>query len=113
MSRKPRPAKERARLFELRAGVCYLCNGKILVGDAWEIEHRIPFAISGDDTDGNLELAHVKCHRDKTSVDAGVIAKTKRQSDKHRGIRPTSGRPLAGTKASGWRKRLNGTVERW
>lgn len=85
MARKSFSRKERARLFELRKGCCYLCKGKIGVAEAWEIEHIIPWEISRDDSDENLDLAHKKCHRVKTDDDMKTIAKVRRQEAKHNG----------------------------
>ena len=85
MIRKSFTRKERARLFELRKRCCYLCSGKNSVGEAWEIEHVIPWEISRDDSDGNLELAHKKCHRVKTDADMKDIAKVRRVAAKHNG----------------------------
>lgn len=87
MKRRKRTTAERLRLFEARGGICYLCQGRINVGEAWELEHRIALEISGDDTDDNLELAHQKCHRDKTRVDAADIARAKRREAKHMGAK--------------------------
>lgn len=87
--------KERERHFGRRKGICYLCGGFIdTVRDAWEIEHEDPWELSRDNSDANLYLAHVKCHRVKTSVDAGTIAKVKRIEAKHNGTAPKSRTPL-------------------
>jgi len=84
--RKHRSAKERARLFKLFGGKCYLCNGAIDgTKEAWEIEHVIPLAQGGDDEDSNLQLAHAKCHKAKTVQDVGNIAKAKRREARHTG----------------------------
>src|SRR6056297_2954082 len=63
-------AKRRAAVFAAHDGLCHICEGKIGVGEAWEVEHRIPLEISGDDSDGNLAPAHIACHRAKTKGDA-------------------------------------------
>ena len=89
MTRPRSNKKERARLFALRDGVCYLCSGKIdSTREAWEIEHEIPWAISRDNSDSNLRLAHKKCHAGKTAKDARDIAKVKRIEAKHKGLYP-------------------------
>lgn len=81
--------KERARLFALRGGVCYLCKGRIDgTREAFDIEHEIPWEISRDNSDDNLQLAHRKCHAIKTAKDAGDIAKVKRIEAKHKGFYP-------------------------
>lgn len=110
MKRKPRPAKERARLFELHGGLCHICGGKINVGEAWELEHVIPFEFAQDDTDENVKPAHVACHKVKTADDVKDIAKARRRREKHFGFRPPSKSPMPGSKASKWRRKMNGEV---
>lgn len=110
MTRPHFSRKERARLFALRRGICYLCSGKIDgVREAYDIEHRIPWEISRDNSDDNLELAHKHCHKVKTAQDAGVIAKVKRLHAKHNGYYPPSkakikSRGFASTRGSLWTK---------
>lgn len=82
--------KERARLFSLRNGVCHLCKGRIGVAEAWEVEHGIPWEISRDNSDGNLQLAHKKCHAVKTAADRRDIAKVHRIEAKHNGTWPAA-----------------------
>ena len=83
--------KERARLFALRNGVCYLCKTRIDgTREAFEVEHEIPWEISRDNSDDNLQLAHVRCHKVKTAKDVADIAKVKRIHDKFHGFHPKS-----------------------
>lgn len=97
MARKSFSRKERARLFTLREGRCYLCKGKINGAlEAWEIEHEIPWEISRDDSDDNLQLAHTKCHRTKTAADRRDIAKVQRIAAKHNGTWPKTKAPIRG-----------------
>lgn len=80
----PRPSMSkarRARIFMKENGRCYLCGEQVRLGQLFEIEHRIPWALSFDDSDDNLRLAHATCHRTmKTGDDVRQIAKAKRQS---------------------------------
>lgn len=92
--RKSFSRRERGRLFLLNQGVCYLCEGRIGIGEAYDIEHVIPWEISRDDSDGNLKLAHVRCHRVKTSDDRKDIAKVQRIEAKHNGTWPKTRSPL-------------------
>lgn len=112
MTRRPLSTKARVELFRLTGGICHICAGWIQVGQAWEVEHVIPLAQGGEDGGDNLRPAHVACHRVKTSQDATDTAKAKRREARHLGIKRTTSRPLPGSKASGIRKRFNGTVER-
>lgn len=78
-----RPAmtqKRRLEVWQVRNGTCYLCGKKVKAGEGWDVEHRIAWALSKDDSLANLEVAHRDgCHKAKTSIDAGTIAKAKRQ----------------------------------
>lgn len=84
MKAPPRPSmsqSRRARIFEAHGGVCELCRLKIAAGETYDIEHRIPWAISHDDSDPNLYPAHKTCHAAKTAgQDAPTIAKVKRMA---------------------------------
>lgn len=79
----PRPSMSklrRARIFTAHGGICELCQSKIHDPD-YDIEHRIPWAISHDDSDGNLYPAHKSCHAEKTfNRDVPTIAKVKRMA---------------------------------
>jgi hypothetical protein len=46
MARKSFNRKDRARIFNAALGLCHLCEGKIGVAEAWEIEHVIPYALT-------------------------------------------------------------------
>lgn len=96
MSRPSMNRKRRAVIFEQHKGECYLCTGRIGVGEAWDVEHVIPWEISRDDSDDNLRPAHVKCHAVKTSRDRKDIAKVHRMEAKHKGTWPKSKTPLRG-----------------
>lgn len=109
--RKRLSTRQRAEIFNAHAGTCSLCNGRIQAGEAWELEHTIPLAMGGADDPENLTPVHVKCHRAKTRGDVADIAKAKRREARHRGFWKAK-RPMPGSKASGLRKRLDGTVER-
>ena len=79
----PRPSMSKARRLRLFArdnGVCDICKQKVLAGEAYELDHIIPWALGFDDSDENLRLVHKTCHRtDKTGGDVTRIAKAKRQ----------------------------------
>jgi len=79
-----RPSMSKARkdrLWLRDKGVCYLCGLKVLGGQAWDAEHKIPWALSQDDSDKNLGVAHKDgCHALKTKSDVKTIAKAKAQA---------------------------------
>lgn len=89
LARKRFSRKDRERILDANDHCCHICGGRIQTGQAWEIEHRIPWALTRDDSDANLRPAHVKCHRRKThQVDRPAINKTERIRAKHRGLWP-------------------------
>lgn len=86
--RKRLSTKDRVFIFELAKGVCMFCNGKIQVGEAWEVSHAVPLEMGGADEIQNMFPAHKKCHRRQTSeVDIPMIAKAKRRQARHLGIK--------------------------
>ena len=111
MTRRMSP-KRRAKIFADHDGLCHICRGRIDgTREAWEVEHIIPLEVSRDDSDGNLAPAHVACHKAKTKSDARTIAKCRRVSQNHTGARKPKG-TIPGSKASGWKRKLDGTIER-
>jgi len=92
--------------------VCHLCKREFDVEIAtWEAEHVVPWALGGKDDASNLAPVHWECHKPKTAEDVKIISKGRRVYAKRLGIK-RSKRPMMGSKRSGFRKRMDGTVER-
>lgn len=111
MTRRMSPSR-RARIFEAHKGTCHIC-GQAIDGtrDRWEVEHLVPYALTRDDSDGNLAPAHASCHASKTAEDVTQIAKAKRVERKHGGAhRPQT--ILPGSKASKFKRKIDGTTVR-
>ncbi len=93
------------------------CKKKIdPVRDQWRADHNARWAEDGRDTPLNLWPILVACDvgaNGKAARDTKIISHGKRVAAKLNGWRSTKHRPLPGTKRSGLRKRMNGTVERW
>lgn len=86
------------------------CN--MPLGKGVEFDHIILDANSHDNSLENCAAVCIHCHEYKTRKhDIPVAAKTRRQQDKHIGIKRKS-RPMPGSKASGFKKRMDGTVVR-
>jgi hypothetical protein len=83
----------------------------------YHIDHTIPDAMFADKTreltakDGKL-LGWDCCHKPKTAADQGDIAKVKRVEAKDGGFQRRTSRPIPGSKASGWKIKMDRTVER-
>ena len=70
--------KRRAAIHAAHGGLCELCGMSVAL-DQCEIDHRIAWWISRDDSDDNLRPLCTRCHRtQKTPSDAPVIAHIKR-----------------------------------
>jgi hypothetical protein len=75
-----------------------------------EFDHFILWANSRDSSFDNCLAVCPSCHRYKTANhDTPKAAKTVRQRDKHSGIRATRN-PLPGSKASKWKRKMDGSV---
>lgn len=107
--RRSMSATRQLRIWETHGGRCYLCGEKIRIGESWEVEHKRALGLGGTDTDDNCAPAHKTCHAPKTQADTARIAKAKRQKQAALGIKTRKGRPMPGTKASGWKQKLDGT----
>lgn len=90
--------------------ICNLCFTRIMIGQLWHQSHNrhLPKALGGF-IDG---IAHVRCNLlHAQQHDVPLIAKGKRIRAKHTGAyRPAHIMP--GSRASGLKKKMDGTVER-
>lgn len=72
-------------------------------------DHVIPDALGGDNSLTNCAVLCIPCHGNKTQkIDIPMIAKAKRNYDKHRGIKKPS--RFFGSRNSRWKKKIDGTV---
>lgn len=105
------PPRVRVRVFDRHGGTCHLSGRRIRAGEAWDCDHIIALANGGEHRENNLAPALKAPHREKTRADVAEKAVVYRKRAKHLGVMPKS-RPMPGSKASGLRKRMDGTVER-
>lgn len=105
------PAKVRTAAFKRANGHCEGCPALLYAGK-FHYDHIIPAALGGAPTIDNCQVLCTACHGTKTSKsDVPRIAKAVRQHQKHIGAR-RSARPMAGSRASKWKRRMDGTTER-
>jgi 5-methylcytosine-specific restriction protein A len=103
-------AKVRLAAYERANGHCEVCTAKLFVG-RFAYDHIIPDALGGEPTLENCHVVCTACHGEKTTKsDVPTIAKSKRVRAKHAGIK--TGRPMPGSRASGWKRHFDGTVSR-
>lgn len=110
----PVPPRVRARVFLSFQGYCQgPCNRKIAPGEHWICDHRTALINGGQNREANLQPICDWCDKNsKTPADVAEKSKTARVRNRHLGIK-RAGRPIPGSRASGIRRRMNGTVERW
>jgi len=111
--RRPMNKSRRTKIFLSRGGVCWRCRVQIRAhAEDWFIEHPECLELGGSDNDADLWPAHVKCKPEKDAEDAAKIAERNSSIDKHCADRPRRSRPMPGTKASGLKRRMDGSVVR-
>lgn len=108
------PAHVRARVFDAFGGVCQRTGRKIMSGEKWELDHRIPLEDWTGEGHGNRESnlwpLLYEHHRAKTGQENSQRAKERRKREKHLGIeRPKQ--KLPGSKGSKWKRKIGGRVE--
>lgn len=54
------------KLFKLQKGMCACC-GKLLDGVGDHMDHKMPLALGGTNTDDNIQLLHQRCNNQKSS----------------------------------------------
>lgn len=82
MRRSMTPARI-ARIVELRGNKCGGCG--IAIGyKPFELDHIIPLAAGGSDSDANIQLLCKCCHATKTGEDITRISHIKRVAVKHK-----------------------------
>lgn len=81
--------------------------------DGVRYEHILPAELGGDNSLENAAALTIQCWKEKTAkYDLPTIAKSNRVRDRARGIRRRSSKPMLGSRASPWKKRMDGTVVR-
>lgn len=114
--------QRRARIFAARDGVCgnpdrgkddWGCGRKIR-GQDWQVEHDPALELGGVDKDDQCYVVCSWCVKGKDASDHKQAAKNRNVYTSLHVPRKyrTKGRPMMGSRASGWRKRMDGTVER-
>jgi 5-methylcytosine-specific restriction protein A len=106
------PDRVKDRVFDRFNGICYLANRPIAPGEPWDAEHVIAIINGGENRESNLAPALRDKHKGKTAADVAEKSRNYRKRTKHLGIKSKSNRPMPGSKASGIRRRMNGSVER-
>ena len=106
------PARVKVARFKMCGGMCEGCGAK-LFPPKLAYDHDNPDGLTGAPTVENCRVLCLQSHKDKSRGDVADIARAKRREAADLGAAKRSSRPMAGTRASGIRKRMSGQVERW
>jgi len=109
MTRKEFNRKQRIEIFARAKGCCELCGMKLKAGEG-EYDHIIAQGYNGNNETDNGQLLCVPCHKAKTGKDKATTEKCKRIKDKHEGTFWKAKNPMPGSKASRFKKRMDGKV---
>ena len=112
MARLEFTRKTMRQAFERAGGRCEHCGIELRDGMRREYDHRVTDYMEGGNSLDNCQLLCQNCHSAKTGDDRKDIAKTERVLYRRAGTRGKTlkGNPMPGTKASGIRKRMDGTI---
>ena len=105
------PHRVRARVFVAHGGVCAISGQLIRPGDEWHVDHDRPLCLGGEHRESNLRPVLAEPHRAKTAGEVKAKAKADRVRAKHIGAKKPRA-VIPGSKASGWKRRLDGTTVR-
>ena len=103
------PTTVQIRLFEAARAMCQNCAVKLKPGN-WHLDHHIRLKDGGANREANLRVLCEPCHREKTGQENKDQAKANRIKARTYGIKKP-GPPMPGSRASKWKKKLDGTVE--
>lgn len=112
MTRRRLTSLQRVRIFDAHHGVCHICQRRIQVGEAWQLDHRQPLWQAGGDAPENLSPAHVVCHAGKTGQEHHLRAKGDRIRARHIGVKKTPQHIWGYGRADKFKRKLDGTVVR-
>lgn len=105
------PLRVKERVARAAHDLCVKCDRKVGAKLRPEFDHVTPLILGGQNRESNIQLLCHECHGAKTKLDVKLKAKVARVHTKlSLGIRANKGRPMPGSKASKFKRKLNGEV---
>lgn len=104
------PTSCKLRIMDKQEGRC-TCGVLFDIKTKAQFDHITPLWLGGENREANLQALCQTCHKQKTATEATVRAKVNRlRSTK---VEPKKkSKPMMGSKASGWKRKMDGTLER-
>ncbi len=107
------PDRVKVRVLIKAEGICASCTRRIMgAARQWECDHIVSLINGGKHAESNLQVLCANCHKSKTADDVAIKSKTYAMQKRHLGLRKSRWRAMPGTKRSGIKRRMDGTVER-
>lgn len=107
----PPSAACKRRILDRQDNKCASTGMEFTPQDPPFFDHKVPVWLGGENRESNLQAIRGEPHQRKTSAEATVRSKVNANRDRHLGLKKTR-RPMPGSKASGWKKKMNGEVVR-
>lgn len=104
------PPRVKLRIYDRCHGRCAVCT-RLVAGSLLPVyDHIVALANGGENREGNIQLLCSVCHRAKTTEDVALKSATYNKRAKR--LRLKRRRLIPGSKGSGFRKKMDGTVVR-
>jgi 5-methylcytosine-specific restriction protein A len=108
----PAPPRVRLRVFEKDKGICQCGCGIKINGKPWDTDHIVAIINGGENRESNLRTLLRDHHKIKTAADVAEKARVVRKRMASIGLKVRRGPPMPGSRASGWKRKMNGEVVR-
>lgn len=108
VDRRALTQRERTDMFLAQGGKCATCPRKLMPGQ-YHADHRQALVHGGDNDLENIKLICLDCHKAKTRKDVHGRAHHDRIAA---GGKQRKGPPMPGSRDSGLKKHMDGTVSR-
>lgn len=106
------PDRVRVRVYLRYGGRCQCgCDRLILTGELWNADHKIAIINGGENRESNLVPLIEAHHRVKTRADVAMKSVTYESRKRHLGLKKSK-HPMPGSRASGWKRKMDGSWER-
>lgn len=100
------------RVFERHNGVCHVSGRKVRPGETWDLDHVVSLINGGEHREFNLAPALKAPHKEKTKGEMQEKSSVYHKKAKNLGISLKKKKPMPGSKASGWKRKMDGTIVR-
>jgi 5-methylcytosine-specific restriction endonuclease McrA len=106
--------RTKAAAFKRAGGCCEECGRKLGVGgEPCEFDHKVSCEDGGDNSLANCQCLCAQCHGHKThKIEAPAKAEGRRHTLKMAGVKKKPRNPIPGSKASGWKRTIDGRTVR-